>query len=339
MVNLFQRLFGRRSAGKAGQAVRQARLGLEQLEGRDVPSTFVTFYGGQIIPHAQVTNVYYGQDWSQQANKLDITNLNGFTSIITQSSYMSMLGEYGVGQGSYKGYDVQASGPAANTTVSESAIQNMLVAEIQWGRVPWPTSSTVYTVYLPPNVHSQLDNQINSLGHHNSFTPWQINYQQIYYVVIPHPQGNLADNGYHLNGLSDFQKQTEIVSHQLADTVTEPRVWQGSNGIWSGIGWHWSPGSRGEQFTLGQEIGDFVNEQVAWLNGYAVQREWSNYWQTGIVPAYETFGGFIGNANTPFYSIHTQEGRSGGLNYQGFGRPQVSWQLDDGSWSGWYILG
>jgi hypothetical protein len=348
MFDLLQRLLGKRSEVKGGTRRQSAvRLQLETLEDRQVPS--VSFHGGSVIPHAQVTNVYYGQDWSQQANQSDIQNLNQFTKTITGSSYMSMLGEYGVGMGSYQGSDVQASGPAANTTVSESTIQNMLAGEILSYRVPAPSASTVYAVYLPPNVHSQLDVQYSDMAHHNSFlapvgywywngssSQYGIYYTRAYYAVVPHPQGNLADNGYNLTSLtSDFQKQTELLSHELAETVTDPQVWQDSSG-WHGTGWH--DGTNGNY--LGNEIGDLVNQQVAWLDGYAVQREWSNYFQTGIAPAWDTSGGYTyWGGWSAQGSTQTAQGRHGLVAIQQYGPLQYNWQLDDGSYAGWFIVG
>ena len=149
-------------------------------------------------------------------------------------------------------------------------------------------------VFLPPNVHSQNDQ--GDLAHHGSFympvqrfvgAPgslqggWVTVYQEVFYAVIPHPQGNLADNGYNLTGLTtDFQKQTEIVSHELAEGVTDP----------DGNGWRDYTHNPQDGWW---EIGDIVNQQVAWLDGYAVQREWSNYWRSGIAPLFDTGGALL----------------------------------------------
>jgi hypothetical protein len=326
----------------AGQTRRpeSARLRLESLEDRQVPS--ISYGGGPIIPHAQVTNVYYGQDWSQPANQSDITNLDQFTKTILGSSYMSMLGEYGVGTGSYQGHDVQTSGPAAYTTVSESTIRSMLSNEILSFRVPQPTSSTVYAVFLPPNVSYPWYNRLgyNSSGWVSSWTfVWngshvvpEVVSSMAYYIVIPHPQGNVADNGYNLTSLtSDFQKQTEIFSEELADAVTDPYATSG----FYGTGWHDSSSPYGG---IGEEAGAY--QQVAWLDGYAVQREWSNYFQRGIVPAWDTAGGYayLGGWNYQ-YDTYTAAGRHGLVGIQQYGPVQCNWQLDDGSYAGWFIVG
>ena len=334
------------------------RLQLEQLEKREVPTTYgfnpfppptVTYHGGAVIPHVQEVNVFYGQDWSKTANVSDYQGLDQFMGTITKSSYLSMLGEYGVGLGSSLGHDMHFNwGPAAYTTVTEQTIQNMLLSEINSGSLATPNGSTVYSVFLPPNVHSQFDSANSAMAHHSSFqipvvtAVWYGNqlhfqitgYRDVYYIVVPHPQGNLADNGYNLTNLTtDFQKQTEIVSHELAETVTDPRVWQDATGF-HGTGWH--NGTKGN--FLGDEIGDLVNQQVAWLDGYAVQREWSNYWGRGISPLFDTSGGHVTaggyNVNTYYQGRHVLE-TVGSFSYP----PQMNWQLDDGSYAGWYLVG
>ena len=147
----------------------------------------------------------------------------------------------------------------------------------------------------------------------------------MFYAVIPHPQGNLADNGYNLTGLTtDFQKQTEIVSHELAEGVTDP----------DGNGWRDYTHNPQDGWW---EIGDIVNQQVAWLDRYAVQREWSNYWRSGIAPLFDTGGALLSFPGQYVYGARTAEGRSGWL--APLPLMQMSWQLDDGSSSGWYVLG
>jgi hypothetical protein len=340
IMGILKRLF---SSSRTGQTRRQpeARLRLEALEDRSVPS--VTFHGGPVVPHAQVTNLFLGNDWYQPSNRADIWGLNQFMGTITHSSYMSMLGEYGVGQGSFAGGTL-LPGPSASapgsppTVVSEGYIQGTLFNLAFTGQIA-PTANSVYVIWLPPNVQSALDNTYSFMGHHNSY--WVLdpsyNWHNVYYVVMPHPQGNVADNGYNLNGLTDFQKQTVLVSHELSEAVTDPQVWQDSTGaIAYGTGWHDGP----SVYSLGNEIGDLANLQVAYLDGYAVQREWSNYFGRGIVPARDTQGAFIyAGSWDAMFSIQTAEGRQGQKSIQPNGLTQYHWQLDDGSSTGWFIVG
>jgi hypothetical protein len=298
-----------------------------------------------------VETVYYGRDWSQGANPADRSQLDQFFRTITRSSYLAMLGEYGVGTGSFGSDDlVPDAGVTAGRTVTEDQIQATLKTEIGVGHLPDANGSRLYFVYLPPNVHSQYDDQHSFMGHHRSFSglvphlqrgaggqilEWW-SYETVYYAVIPHPQGNLADNGSNLTSLTtDFQKQTEISSHELAEAVTDPDL-QG--------GWY--------NFLSGDEVGEIggtynartnpngVNQNVAFLDGYAVQRVWSNYWQRGIVPLLDSGGGLLYFPGQFTVGLQNAQGRHGLLALGG-SSPflQVDWQLNDGSYAGWYVVG
>src|SRR5690242_8001964 len=72
---------------------------IERLEAREVMS--VTLHGGPVIPHVQAQSVYYGQAWTAPANQTNANQLDGFLTYITGSSYMTQLGEYGVGTGTF----------------------------------------------------------------------------------------------------------------------------------------------------------------------------------------------------------------------------------------------
>src|SRR5262249_35782483 len=116
----------------------------------------LSFHNGPLLSHVQVETVYYGQGWvgstgppSLQPGQApaggfqaqqQIQQLNTFFNDITNSAYMTMLNEYGVGRGTFTGSDVDPNGPATGTTVTEVQIQNMLVGEIQRGAVPAPNA-------------------------------------------------------------------------------------------------------------------------------------------------------------------------------------------------------
>src|SRR5205807_693887 len=107
---------------KPGSAARRPRtvgLNVEALEDRQVPS--VTAHSGLVIPHVQVQSVYYGQDWTKSTNPTNANQLDAYLTDITHSSYMSMLGEYGVGLGQFAGRDQVAgtTSPKANDRVTE----------------------------------------------------------------------------------------------------------------------------------------------------------------------------------------------------------------------------
>jgi hypothetical protein len=312
--------------------------------------------------------VYWGQDWTQPANQTDQQNLDNFAKTMAQSSYLSMLGEYGVGTGSWSKNDIvtNSQSPANGGTVSDADIENMLANEIRAGNLHESTGQQVYLVYLPPGVHSSNDEHVD-LAHHASFT-MQFRHSgynryigwysysttdTVPFAVIPDPSTNSGTNpstgqgwgwNTHLPGNSgagdisagwtNFQKQTEVSSHELAEALTNPAQYQDGSGTWHG-GW-WDG-------TTGNEIGDIANLDATYMDGYIVQREYSNYFGRDIAPFIDTYGNpwgfqtYTSNGNTYMYSWYISNGREQGFGSYGITwMPQYTWWLPDGSISGYF---
>jgi hypothetical protein len=341
-MSRLQKWFGKLGKSRPASSRRnaQARLKLEQLDDRLVPSTLVTNHGGLVIPHVQVENVYYGEDWYQPANQTMRQQLNQFTATIVKGSYMSMLGEYGVGRGSFVKDDVVDDIQSTwGNTVTESQIQNMLKNEIQpyvgapWGYLDEANASRLYVVYLPPNVHSQQDLTYGTYGHHNSFTMtyWHevpttwgpVFYpttDTVYYAVITSPVGNTPNLNL-LSGYTPFQRLTAETTHELAEAVTDPDLQHG---------WYLNDASH--------EIGDLVDEQVGWLDGYLVQRQWSNVFQRGELPAWDV--DYSWNEPVNMYGLYSTSSwpKSAWLG-QGAYTHDLYWNWDTGAFnpSDWYV--
>jgi hypothetical protein len=194
-------------------------------------------------------------------------------------------------------------------------------------------------------------------GTHGSFTMeflhnspsgawWTVD--RVAYAVIPYPSTNpvwkTGDAGRIFAGFTDFQKQTEVTTHELTEALTDPVVWQDSSGAWHGSGWHSNPKTSDTTFLTGDnfpEIGDIANLNSTYLDGYVVQREWSNYFNRNIAPLIETFGAPLG-MGLPGWSSSWQisNGREQGLAFQSPYYPtQYLWFLPDGSGSGWFMPG
>jgi hypothetical protein len=152
--------------------------------------------------------------------------------------------------------------------------------------------------------------------------------------VIPAPAANVWDRT-HYAGLSDFQKQTLNASHELTEAVTNPTLaWKGADGAWHG-GW-WDDKN-------GNEIGDIAAfDAPVFFDGYAVQREWSNYWKRDIVPAYDSSvwpadpNAWDSSLYSRVTGVTTREDRFALQTTSG--TPLDDWLLDDGTWSGWYAV-
>jgi hypothetical protein len=312
----------------------------------------ITFHGGPVLSHVDVNNVFYGQSWkTTDPWGIGAAYLDKFQADITKSPYMSMLGEYGVGQGQFDKVDgvIGSSSPAAGSKVGDSQIQAMLTTEIFSGRLPWETGQQLYFVYLSPNVQSKWDVANNTLGHHGSYLLPYFN-TPVYYAVIVNPIGNSGFNG----SLTTYQNLTLTSSHELAEAATDPDLRQGDTGNAAGgtRGWidsdpynvTWS--GNFPIFTpnpnYGSEIGDLVNTQVRSFttNGttYTVQAEWSNYYGRGILA-----NGSLTSPPAALYFVYNSW-NNGGRTANYFylfgtdGRTYLDFQTAAGDWSGWFTI-
>jgi hypothetical protein len=287
MLSLLRKLLSRKSS-KVCREVRQARLRIECLEAREVPAV-VTSHGGPALTNVQAQALYLGSDWLNSTYNPQAHRLDSFLGNIVNSSYMDMLHNagYGVGRGSANSGAYWSANIDKTQYVQDSTIQNYLTASIDAGLLQPAGANNLYVVFLEDNVafNAPAGNSFNNLGYHSSFNasliyPWGGWYgANIHYAVVAYPGGTVplatgsAPNGNYVDytnhsWLSAQDAMTVAASHELAEAVTDPQVWQDSSGF-HGTGWH--DGTSGN--SLGQEIGDISNAQTVYLNGYAVQRE------------------------------------------------------------------
>jgi hypothetical protein len=82
-------------------------------------------------------------------------------------------------------------------------------------------------LFMPPNVHVSLGKQVSYglngfLGYHSQFTDSAGH--TVYYAVVVDQAGNYNIG----SNYTEFQNATEVASHELAEAVTDPQVWQDS---------------------------------------------------------------------------------------------------------------
>ncbi len=354
---MFSRLFNSLTASRKNSSKsthHRPRLGVEQLEQRLVPA--LTPNSHLVIPHVEIHSVYYGQDWASSSGQTNMKQLDGFLQDVAGSSYMSMLGEYGVGKGTFAGHDVVSdkSSPygftwwksffGTNIQVSEKQITDMLSAQINNHNLPESNGTQLFIVYLPPNVTSQYDLNNSFFAHHQTFQmPYQhtlnfgffhLNYSttdSVYYAVVDNPVGNPT-----IAGLNQFQQQTEVTSHELAEAVTDPDL---------SSGWH------DAKF---KEIGDLANLQYGTFStfstrdfqshSYTVQKEWSNYSGAGMMPTTDTSWLDANNNASWFLTSQwsfswTDAGGKTLTKHMGIGKDgrwYSNWETSPGVYSGWF---
>jgi hypothetical protein len=287
--------------GRKSTSSKSVPLRLEALEDRMVPATVANPTGGPIIPNVHVQSVYYGSVWSDPnaANypqlKQEANDLDKFLGTIVGSDYMNGLSQYrGVaykpmsfgtatlslpvaatpGKGSFLGRDAAALGALnANGNLNESTIVNSLKQEIASGKLQKPDYNTLYMVFLPPGVRSQVDVTKGFGGHHAVFASSN---GPAYYAIIEH--GSLSNPG-------TFQQLTVTASHELVESVTNPADWDRVD----------SPANNANNPAwldkAGNEIGDIAQNSppASGLNsvvdGYVVTKYWSEKDKTSIAPS------------------------------------------------------
>lgn len=102
---------------------------LEQLEDRVVPAAAsifgpnaaVSYHGGQLLTHPQVTNVYIP----------GAPNMDAFTNVLVGPYGNALASVYGVGSGTF----VQSINSSHSPTISDGGIQNLLRQDFKTGGV------------------------------------------------------------------------------------------------------------------------------------------------------------------------------------------------------------
>jgi hypothetical protein len=214
-------------------------------------------HGGALLNHAQVYNIGYG-------NVSAGNTMNAFTRWLVESSYVTDLGEYGVGNATFvKGFQGARS---STRSVTDSQIQGFLGHLVNTGALPRDfTGEELFIVYTEPGVTVVNNHDHNSrscanfCGYHGSFTmppnfvhtpPTTVNY-----AVIPDTSSCLDSCWV---GENDRNRE-KTISHELAEALTDPRL---NN---------WFDSANG------QEIGDLCNSAFyTTTNGFTAQCEWSN---------------------------------------------------------------
>jgi hypothetical protein len=261
MLSWFRGTRTTKSHKSHNQVAPRVRLELEGLEKREVLS--VTYQGGAVLPHVEVQALYYGADWYNNGSLYSQTGyLEGFLNKIVQSSFMDELTNagYGVGRGSFSGGRIGLANINKAYFLTDGQIQNALQSYINGGAMQTPDANRLYVVFVEPNVAIQLGNanSINDfLGYHGAFagSDGHGHAADIHYAVIAYPGGGVGNAA--ISYLSTLDGITEVTSHELAESVTDPNV------NYKALGWY--------DNQLG-EVGDIVNGQTVHLNGYAVQR-------------------------------------------------------------------
>jgi hypothetical protein len=262
MLSTLRSLTGKKSEKKRTETAKRSRLKLEQLEQREVLS--VTYNGGALLSNVEVQGLYYGSDWYNNSTYYSQTGyLEGFLNNIAHSSYMDMLNGdgYGVGRGSFDGGKISLANINKAYYLTDATLHGVLQSYINNGTLKSPDANRLYVIFVEDSVavsNGSTNSQRDFLGYHGAFAgnDFYGRPADIHYAVITYPGGSVGNAS--VSWLSAMDQMTEVASHEIAEAVTDPNV------NYKSLGWYDS--------ALNGEVGDITNQQVTYLNGYAVQR-------------------------------------------------------------------
>jgi PKD domain len=251
-------------------------------------SSNLTYYGGPVAHSMNVVLV----DWGSGVRSSYTDTASGdpafFSYLASQSGttsdlggvlaqYMDTSGQNSANRISYSGA-VQITPSSSGTTVYDSDIQSELTDEVNAATLPAPVGdglSTMYVVLFPPGDivcqgsrsqpgYCSSDTRYGFCAYHGSF-PLNSSSHVLYAAMVDNGFGspNYGQCGPSSNDLSN---QTDVLSHEFAETINDPLVAEANSLAW----YDFNPNQG--------EIADkCVGSSEQTLNGaWTVQKIWSN---------------------------------------------------------------
>ncbi|MBV9277600.1 MAG: hypothetical protein JOZ97_05125, partial [Candidatus Eremiobacteraeota bacterium] len=217
------------------------------------PAQQLEYHGGQLLASIQIKAVFWGDAWrSDSSAAVLMPQIERFLQWIVTSPLIDQLAEYSspslqIIHGAYQGSTT--IGGSVATSITDTDVQNQLTN--LWKSQPSLGAGALWPVFLPPNVQISAFGQrscVDFCGYHEAVS-------NTAYAVVPFPDCTSC-----LGGMQPFDSLTSVVSHEVCEAITDPFTdgWYAANGY---------------------EIGDLCavpTWQTKTLNGYTVQKEWSN---------------------------------------------------------------
>jgi hypothetical protein len=263
MIRSVRRWLGKLAVSQTAstRAPRRASLGVERLDDRICPT--VTYHGGALLQNVEVQGLYLGSNW---VNNTALYNETGryetFMQGIVNSGYMDMLTNagYGVGRGTFTQGAIDTRALDSRFYLEDADIRTYLQQNITAGNLAAPDANRLYMIYVEPDIvvrRNESESVNNFLGYHGGFTGTDAvgNAVAIHFAIMAYPSGSVHNAI--VPGLSQFDSQTKVASHELVEAVTDPEA------NYRALGWY------DDQYN--GEIGDLANTRYDRYNGFVVQ--------------------------------------------------------------------
>ena len=216
------------------------------------------FHGGPVMTNIEVWTVVWKGDEALGAN------VNRFIGWMVNSDdyWVPAVSEYGVGKGKAMGVlvikDAMGNPMAAPAVLPDSGVEPLIKQQVAQGNFPAPTANTLFSFVIPPNTQSNMGRGgvgCQDYGGYHSEARKANSYKDTVSYAI-----NLQCPGGGFGGNTAFDSLTEVISHEVAETATDP--YPGTK-----------PGWRNDYQPLGGEDGDLC---VGLSNAYKVAGDPTN---------------------------------------------------------------
>lgn len=250
----------------------------------------IPYHGGSLLTHVQVQGMYYNEPITLGLQ----SQLDGFFTDILQSSWMTqLLASYGVGNqtigaGSFLGDD--NLGLSLPQDLTDDDLRHQLSSEVANGRLAAPNDNTLYAVFLPPSSNPVP----GALAYHDAFID-PISGKAMYYMVMYAPV---------YPNLTEFQNLTELTSHELSESITDPGQGLTTPAHPDGD-WAWLSGEFGE-------VADIAENNDVTYHGYTMQDIWAH---NPTDPPFLALGPATAPADTDFADSWVLTNPTEGNNY------------------------
>jgi hypothetical protein len=259
-------------------------LGLPASVDPNASSKTLTYYGGPVLQNVKMQEVAWNskvQSFITGSATL-ATTIPGFLKGITTGQYMTFLSQYSttspkqtIGNGSSLPLYIDTQ---TSTNVTDAQIQAEISHLISTSKVPAPDANMVYAFFFPYGTKiTTPDGSLSCVqfcAYHGTFKRNGVN---VNYEVMPDLSNPGCNTGCGASTL--FNNTTSVLSHEFAETVTDPAV---------GLATVYGPPLAWYNATYG-EVGDICNGQqgsTVLSNGhtYTVQKLWSNKANACVIP-------------------------------------------------------
>jgi MYXO-CTERM domain-containing protein len=235
---------------------------------KDTPK--LAYNGGPLIQHVKVVDVFYSPGHPYKAQ------LESYYKAILQSAYFDWLVEYNapmytINRGTFS-TSVEDNNPnpmQIQTVAPQQYLQKLLDAN----KVPAPDDDTMYMLYFPSNV-DPTDGGGGSCISNGDYCAYHASFQtssgqNVRYGVIPDMDAKGCSMGCGPTGFASF---TDVSSHELVEAVTDPD----SDAQGNPSGWYDPNTTRNNCGEIGDICATGGTGETGQVNGYTVQKEWSN---------------------------------------------------------------